>query len=173
MKSYLVIIGAAPCVKDDIANLPVSPEACDFIAVGLDAMDKLLGRIEYMATYHPYEIAQCRERRTKAGGNVDYKVVSHITQGASGSVDIVIPFKQPSGSSALLGVLAGIKEGYRKMILCGCPLEDEVRDGRTKNYQQFRDGWKAHLDEYVGKVRSMSGWTKDFLGYPTEEWLAR
>ncbi len=170
MKTYLIIVGAAPCTGEDIENLPVYPEACDFLAVGLDAMDHP-GRIEYMATYHPGEIAQCKERRAKAGGNIDYKVISHSEHGASGPVDIIVPFQPPSGSSALLGVLAGIREGYRKMILCGCPLEDETRDGRTKNYQQFRDGWKSHLDEYVGTVRSMSGWTRDFLGGPDNAWL--
>ena len=167
MNNDLIIMGSAPCLEDDLSKIPQG--TWGYMAIGLDAVDRYSGRIEYMATYHPADITEARFKRARARGNTTYKVISHEQKDG---VDIVHPYKAPSGSSALLGVLAGIKLGYQKIILCGCPLEDEKKDGKNKNYQQFRKGWQAHLDEYIGKVRSMSGWTREFLGYPTDEWLA-
>jgi len=161
MNSGLIIIGSAPCFGADLLKILNKVWGWDYMAIGLDAIDKHPGRIEYMATYHPLDIKEALSRRAKAGGNTDYKVISHQP---GENIDIVYPYKAPSGSSALFGALAGIKLGYDKIILCGCPM-----DGA---YEQFRQGWQAHLDEYVGKVRSMSGWTKNFLGEPAGEWLA-
>ena len=158
MNSGLIIIGSAPCLEDDLSKIPEG--IWDYMAIGLDAINKHPGRIKYMATYHPLDIKEALSRRAKAGGNTDYKVISHQP---GENIDIVYLYKAPSGSSALLGILAGIRLGYDKIILCGCPM-----DGA---YEQFRQGWQAHLDEYVGKVRSMSGWTRDFLSLPTDEWL--
>ena len=161
MNSGLIIIGSAPCFGDDLLKVLNKVWGWDYMAIGLDAIDKHLGHIGFMATYHPDDIKPAFSKREHVNGNTDYQVISHVEKEG---VDIVYPYKAPSGSSALLGVLAGIKLGYDKIILCGCPM-----DGA---YEQFRQGWQAHLDEYVGKVRSMSGWTKNFLGEPTGEWLA-
>ncbi len=163
----LVIVGSAPCAKEDLAALPVPLAACDVCLVGLDAVDISLGRADYLATYHPAEIPACTERRAAAGGNTDWTVVSHV---ARPDVDLVIPATRVTGSSSLLAVLAGVTLGYPRMILCGCPLEGANAQGYP--YEKFRRGWQEHLDMYVGKVRSMSGWTRAFLGATPEEWQA-
>lgn len=132
--------------------------------IGLDSVDKFSGEAKYFATYHPQDIPKSIERRKEFGGNCDFKIISHEIKPG---VDIVLPYQQHSGSSALLGVLSAIKFGYRRIILVGCPLIDV----EGKKYANFQKGWQQYLDLYVGKVRSLSGWTKDFLGYPTEAWL--
>jgi hypothetical protein len=161
----LIITGSAPCVWIDIAAVP-RVGAFDLMAIGLDAVDKYLWPIKYVSTYHPVEIPQIRERREKIGGNVDYRVIS---MEARPDVDIVEPFRPPSGSSALLGVLAALRMGYRRIILCGCPMTGKNAAGGT--YETFQKGWEARANEFMGRVRSMSGWTAEFLGAPTEEWL--
>jgi len=182
MQNILIILGSAPCVGSDIASaallLPtpcpsVIPaeagiQAFDFMLIGLDAVDKYTGRAKYFATYHPAEINASIERRAKAGGNIDFIIVSH--QQANGLVKIIIPLHGvPSGSSALLGVHAGIQEGYKKIIVCGCPLTG--KNDKGNGYEIFRAGWTAKLSEIKDKTRSMSGWTQELLGAPTEEWL--
>lgn len=159
----LLIIGSAPCIYADLeALLPLFDDLqYDVMLVGMDSTDKYLDRVKYFATYHPADIPESIRRRQEAGGNTDFQVISHI---AGEGIHIVFPYQQPSGSSALLGVLFATKIGYQKIILAGCPLEDE-------KYTNFRQGWQAHLDEYVGRVRSMSGWTREFLSPPTREWL--
>ena len=179
--NHLVIIGSASCASEDLASLdrfrvntpgPGSAhgelvEPWDFMLIGLDAVDKFPGEVKYFVTYHVEDIPESINRRKALGGNCDFKIISHETKPG---VDIVHPHEAPSGSSALMGVLAGIKLGYQRMILAGCPLTGKNPKGGS--YDNFQKGWQAHLDQYAGKVRSMSGWTKEFLGSPTEEWLS-
>lgn len=160
----LIVTGSAPCVLDDMDRAMHLAPAADYCAVGLDAVDLCPWPIQYMATYHPKEITRIAARRSRAGGNTNYRVISHKT---ADGVDIVIPFTGPSGSSALLACQAAIRAlNYEQIILCGCPLDDN-------KYQGFRSGWenKAHRREVLGRVKSMSGWTRQLLGAPTGEWL--
>lgn len=170
-KKILIITGSAHCTLQDIGDAipegPIGVHAYDFMAIGLDAVDIYNWPIQYMATFHPAEIPQIRKRREAVGGNLDYKVISHEQLDA---VDIFIrDWWQPSGSSTLLGVQAAIQRlGYEKIILCGCPLTGKNKE--NGDYENFRKGWQANLDKIVGKVKSMSGWTREFLGAPTPEW---
>jgi len=172
MKKILVIVGSAPCVGDDIAAFTsafgLQPSAYDFMLIGFDSVDKCLFPAKYFATYHPTEIVMSKERRVQAGGNTDWIIISH--QQHEDLVDIIIPLVGvPSGSSALLGAHAGIQEGYKKIVVCGCPLTGNNDKGAS--YEVFRRGWEAKFNEIKDYVRSMSGWTRDFIGAPTAEWL--
>jgi hypothetical protein len=195
-KNILIITGAAGCVREDIEavfRLVFSPLAAlgdnssyasnhaaldlsvvSLMAIGLDAVDKYLWNVKYFATYHPSEIEMAKERRASAGGNTDYMVISHQqhAENITGRdlVDLIIPCEQPSGSSALLGVLAGIQLGYKKIIVCGCPLQG--KNDKGYDYANFQTGWTAKLSEIKDKTRSMSGWTKELLGSPDTIWLA-
>ncbi len=179
----LIITGSAACVLDDIRNignigdtmqhhvpniLVVPNIQADFMAIGLDAVDKYAWLIEYVATYHPEKIDATRERRASIGGNTDYKLICHEERPG---VDIVIKdWWKPSGSSALLGAQAALSVlGYKRIILCGCPLEGANQQGSS--YVGFRGGWEKRKVELGDHVRSMSGWTREFLGRPTDEWL--
>lgn len=172
MKKILVIVGSAPCVGDDIAAFTsafgLQPSAYDLMLIGFDSVDKCLFPAKYFATYHPTEIQMSQERRAKAGGNTNWTIISH--QQHEGLVNIIIPLVGvPSGSSALLGVHAGIQEEYKKIIVCGCPLTG--KNDKGNDYEVFRKGWEAKLSEIKDYVRSMSGWTKELVGAPTAEWL--
>lgn len=166
MMPCLCIVGSHPDVVMDIQAMP-SGGPWDYMAIGLDAVDKCLQEIRYVATYHPVEIDMIRERRRSAGGNLDYKVISHEKHPG---VDIIITdWWKPSGSSALLGAQAAIRLGYKRIVLCGCPLTGVNAKG--SKYDSFQSGWKARQKEVAPFVRSMSGWTADYLGKPTAEWL--
>jgi hypothetical protein len=163
----LIIIGSAPCVQEDIAVALASLHEIDFMLVGLDSVTKYIGQVKYFATYHPAEIQESKERRAKSGGNTDWTIISH--QQHESLVNIVIPLAGPSGSSALLGVHAGMQQGYRKIIVCGCPLTGKNDKGQS--YEVFQKGWTAKFNEIKDNVRSMSGWTRELLGAPTKEWI--
>ena len=171
----LIITGSAACVNDDIRNIGdilqqgVPNIPADFMAIGLDAVDKYAWPILYVATYHPEDIPGIRKRRGAFGGNADFKIIGHDPKHKEG-VDIIInDYWTPSGSSALLGVQAALRLGYEKIILCGCPLEGKNISGAS--YESFRAGWQARKSDLGDHVRSMSGWIREFLGPPTEEWL--
>jgi len=182
----LIIIGSAPCCADDIVAfssmyqgaLPLysygdNPVACDWMLIGLDSVEKIPWPAQYFATYHTSDIEPAFERRKAAGGNTDYMIIAHQQhiEKPTGRelVDLIIPCEPPSGSSALLGVLAGIKLGHEKIIVCGCPLMG--KHDKQYDYANFRAGWTAKLAMIKDKTRSMSGWTQELLGAPTEEWI--
>jgi len=167
----LVIIGSAPCLEDDLSRLP-GHEKYDHMAIGLSSVNRYHGDIQYVANNHleniPLIAQIMKERHEACGGNYKYKMI--CPRMAKG-VDIVESYnpKDPPGSSAITGAFAAIRMGYRKIILTGCPLTGNAPAGNP--YEEFRQGWDAKQNEVIGIVKSMSGWTKDLLGEPTESWL--
>lgn len=85
------------------------------------------------------------------------------------------------GTSGLGAVLVGLGLGYDQIVLCGMPLDDGPHNGephwracRFKSKEAAgsvdddRDGhWKRAIQlAFDGKVKSMSGRTKNWLGSP-------
>jgi hypothetical protein len=155
----LLILGSAPCLREDLAAALVLVEDPDFMIIGPKPYTMLGGAVkpQYMACYHPKFIP---EMKSEMGADV--VAISH--QNRPG-VDMVVEYKRPSGSSALLGVQAALLLGYDRIILCGCPLSD-----RRYN-RQYSPGWKVAFDDVVGRVKSMSGWTAELLGEPDQNFI--
>lgn len=172
MRRPLVIFGSAPCVQDDLARLP-DHAWFDFMAVGMNSLDRYAGRIDYIANNHKENISKINaimmQRHEACGGNTDYKMIC-FDDGPG--VDIVgpCPTGSPSGSSSLTGALAAINMGYQRIILAGCPLGGNAPAGNP--YEEFRGGWAIKKNEMLGLVKSLSGWTRDFLGAPCKAWIA-
>jgi hypothetical protein len=69
-------------------------------------------------------------------------------------------------------VKAAIKKlGYEKVVLIGCPMDVGNLESRKKSYTVFQKGWLYFKSDLIGKVKSMSGWTKELLGEPTKGWI--
>lgn len=77
------------------------------------------------------------------------------------------------GTSALGATLAGVAMGYAPVVLCGIPLDESPHNGeppwrktRFTTEVRARDlHWQRAIDAVLkGKVISMSGRTKDWLG---------
>lgn len=183
MNDRLVLVGAAPCSYADLKRLPY-PESFDYMAVGMDAAEKYQGKYDYCVSLEPFDLPQFKLRRQSIGGNTNYKAFSCEPYGewvdqvypdlAGPSLLDLVPPKQYdekyrkvqcySGSSSLFGVKVGIKLGYSKIVLCGCPLD-------SGHYKDFQVGWLFVADLLQGRVKSMSGWTRHLFGEPTEVWL--
>ena len=86
------------------------------------------------------------------------------------------------GSSSLFCAYIGLAMGYEKILLAGCPLDNNghwyfeglpkgLNTGPAWNNQSY-DAWRefAQLPESK-KVRSLSGFTAEILGKPTEDWI--
>jgi len=177
MNKYLIIIGAAPNVENEIVSarnmLIFLEKNFDYMCIGLDAVDKIHDNIKYVTTYHVIDLPQIKEKRNKLKLNTDYFIISN-EQSKSNEVSLIIPKAinkiEKSGSSSLLGVYAAQIYGYNKIILCGCPLEGISKSVKTP-YAQYQSGWAQSSKLEKEKVRSMSGWTKTFLGEVTLDWL--
>lgn len=169
MKKIMAVVGFAPCVKDDLKALHefIPSHDLDYTAVGLDVVDQHSLPFSYMATYHVEDIDLAKQKRIKTIGQVDFKVICHVKDNPN--TEIFEPYKPPSGSSALLAAQACLRMGYRKIVLCGCPLLGSNQ--KAQGYEKFHRGWIAEKDLISPFVRSMSGWTNELLGMPTREWL--
>jgi len=162
----LMVYGSAPCGEIDRAALETILNEFDVMAIGLDCPYE--GHIHFFATYHFLDIPVYKMKRDHFKGNMDFKVIGHKHRP---EIDIFEEHKEPSGSSTLLGVVAAIKLGYTKIILCGCPMEGDNKKYGSTPYNHFQKGWISRLSEIYLHTRSMSGFTKQILGHPTKEWV--
>lgn len=175
----MVLLGSAPCLYDDLYALPGYLDwpstAYDFMAINVDKLNEDKGLIHMISYVASLDIDEHMPMIRKVMGRHEYKIISWVERDG---VDIVVPMKQPvpvapagwSGSSSLLGALGAIQLGYTKVILAGCPLIGDIPNSPGMRYEIFQEGWRRHRAAVYGKVTSMSGWTADFLGRPTDEW---
>jgi len=175
----IILVGRADCWKEDVENLKKLTLDFDVMAVGMECL--YVKDIKFFVTYHIQDIVPYLNRRNSLDLNLDFKVISSKNDSR---VDIVEEYgtrrsegiklgrkeKEPTGSSAMLGSIAAIHLGYTKVILCGCPMEGKNKDG-FQPYDHFQKGWVHKRELLCNYVRSMSGWTRNFLGEPTIEWL--
>ena len=166
MNKTIVLIGCAPCWEEDLKEFYLFGIPFDVGAIGLDCPYE--GEIKYFFTYHPNDIKEYNKKRCKKKLSLDYTIISHVID-KDNFVSQIEPWESPSGSSAMLGTLFSLRIGYKKIILCGCPLEGNNSSGFS--YRPFRRGWETRKDKVLNKVKSMSGWTAEFLGKPKEDWL--
>jgi len=86
------------------------------------------------------------------------------------------------GASGLLGVAVCVDRLHLPTVLCGIPMtkEPHFRESIVHNPARVWSsadshwrGWRKPQNQQrmKGKVFSMSGRTRDLLGFPTEEWL--
>lgn len=82
------------------------------------------------------------------------------------------------GTSGLYAAQIALEEmGAERVILAGVPMQADAQALYAKgpwgqdHVKTYRDGWLRAFPKIVGRVRSVSGWTRDLLGYPSTEWL--
>lgn len=182
MKKWLLIIGSGPTARADLRKIS-DHSRFDKMIVCHTHPTLLVSDIQYLVSYEN-DFHQAKTFREKKGLNTDY---ANLSVDSFLGVDGVFPeFQGPccpvscrpwrlksmdprnhhhySGSSALLAVKLGLKIGYEKIIVCGCPL--------TGRHAAFRVGWDwiAPLLKRC-PVRAMSGYPRELLGRYSEEWL--
>lgn len=167
----LLVIGSASCVWDDLARYDY--QGHDLMAVN-DMMMHFPGRLDYGATCHPEKLPgwtffQGFEASKKSWPPMETH--SHINYHA---VNWYWPIHRDGGTSGLFGVTVGLLMGYDQIVIAGIPCDDSPRffDPPNKNHQQFkrdtvlREWQEAAALLFKGKVKSLSGRTKELLGEP-------
>lgn len=135
-------------------------------------------------TLHPEFMDKYKEERRKLGLPDTYSVVAphqnevgaHAHHPADRRITYRWPNMSSSGSSGLYGAKVALDDGHDRVVLAGVPMQREANHfsrGRPwTDVDQFMPAWTVSKPYIIGKVKSMSGWTKEFLGEPTAEWLA-
>lgn len=115
---------------------------------------------KYWASWTPNYFKAAEEIRIGYGFNCSYTKITQFPQEDCTEVPVLIS----GGGSGLYAVLAGLKLGYSKIIVVGINL-------LSPENKVYRKGWEKHLSELHGKVKGVSGYPKELLGYPTQKWL--
>jgi hypothetical protein len=180
MKKALVV-GSAPCVFEDLFDAPKWPK----IVVNWAGI-RHLGPIEFWASLHRHLIYEGIKIRRDKGGDMAFTAWAKAPAGER-VPNVPSPTKMKhyinkwgAGSSGWYAIEVALKElGYDRLILCGIPMTGETTiqkagiEERIRNDEPFietlRPRWSLHMDKLQGKVKSMSGWTRELLGGP-EDW---
>jgi hypothetical protein len=137
--------------------------------------------LHHWASVHPDHFtdgAHAWEAKRRASGRrCDYVRWGESARHENVDRRVRSPHMQGGSSGLLAGDVALAGLGLPGVIFAGVGL-----DARPNPYNpQWQDGWADHMKFRAAwdrmpkatrpRMRSMSGWTRDFLGAPTVEWI--
>lgn len=145
------------------------------------------GRVDHWCTWHPNLLPMLVQKRKDAGYEPVGKFWSGIHRGMKQGANHLKSYKPgvspmpalewvkcDGGSSGLLAIMVNLTLAD-KIVLAGIPLDPERehfdKPGIWTDGKNYRKTWERNKPLFQDKVRSMSGWTAELLGMPTEEWL--
>lgn len=183
----LAICGDARCLWDDLEALgcrsdlgrgTVRRDGFDFMTVN-KVVETFPGNIEHAYSNEPKLLMKfIAARRNEYSREFEHVQHTHsCNEGAK--------WRWPwggQGTSGLGATLVGVGLGYDRIILCGLPLDNTAHNGEphwrrchfeTSEAASPRDSeapnghWKRAIDlAFEGRVKSMSGRTREWLGAP-------
>lgn len=182
MVRHAIVVGRARGALEEYSAASSLGDFDCVIVVG-KMLASFPGRIDHAVSFHAELFDEWASRRERAGlepvgcywgatyrgRNLGYKITK---------VRPLQYVKCVGGSSGFLatdGVALGAL-GARRVVLAGIPMlasaghEGNV-SGPWVEADRYWETWEMHLPQLLGRVRSMSGRTRDALGYPDEEWL--
>ena len=90
-------------------------------------------------------------------------------------LDVRQVFWTDGGSSGMIAVRVALGLGAERVVLAGVPLDPERghynMPGQWDEALIHRKAWEKCLIELAPTVRSMSGWTREKFGEPTQAWI--
>lgn len=171
-----VVMGCGWTIWDDLANVK------DLDKIGVIAINNMIlhhkGRVHHGVSMHPEEPPLWRALRPYYKGESSWvHCHSYQKHGKPGLVenDYIWGTLEGGmgGTSGILAPLIGLALGYDEIILAGVPLDGGGhfydKPGTTLNIfnsQHIKYEWEKAKPYFAGRVTSLSGWTKDFLGAP-------
>jgi hypothetical protein len=176
-----LVIGGAKCVWADIEAATDIGEFQGVVACN-DAGVYWRGHLDAWVTLHPEKMHQWIAERAENGlpparMTVTYDTLSkRIAFTPDRLVPYLLPGQQSSGSSGLFAVKVALQDlGFDKAVCCGIPMTAKqahfFKPADWHGAKRHQAGWVEAHRYLAGRVTSMSGWTVDLLGKPTEEWF--
>lgn len=168
----LLVIGSASCVWEDLQRVRL--QEFELMAIN-DMMMHYPGRLDHGATCHPDKLPgwgffQAYEASKRAWQPMETH--SHLKHEW---VKYHWPIHREGGTSGLFGVTLGLLMDYDLIVLAGIPCDSSPRyfDPPWQEHLQFgretvfRAWEEANAAIFHGKVKSLSGKTRELLGEPT------
>lgn len=175
MRSALILGGASSVWTDSAKALDLfRPDLT--IAVN-DMIGAWAGNLDIAATLHPEFLHRWLNERRRNGFN-EPQTWAHKASGPNGKVEARIDRTTDDwgGSSGLFAVKVALECGCDRIVLAGVPMSADgahfFDPAKWEEANAYHKAWLNHQAELAPFVRSMSGQTKEWLGFPTREWLA-
>jgi hypothetical protein len=182
-KGLAVVMATGRCVWDDLTyKFSVEGNHASVIAVN-NMILHWKGRVHHGVSMHPEEPGLWRALRRYYQGEESH-VHTHGYRKHNKTelqeVDYVwdIP-RAKGGTSSLLAVYIGLALGFSRIVLCGVPMDGtgHFYDAPNAEVKVFgsdflKTEWMRSIrEDFQGRVRSVSGRTKTWLGEPDAAWL--
>ena len=174
----LLILGGGRTVWDDYARWKASDLPKGEIMAVNDIGAHLHERIRHWVTLHPEYLKGWREYREKHLYGQGIPAMCHSYKDKEG-VDVLWKVGNLGGTSGLFACFVGLMLGYTEIVLAGVPM---TNDGHYFDPPWYRTDfvdravstvWKqAATNIFKGRVKSLSGYTKEWLGSPLPEAVA-
>ena len=166
-----LVLGGAATVWDDAAAALDMFDPGMVLAVN-DIAARWTGQVDYLVTLHPEKLPMWQAQRLRRGMN------GPATVAHEPPADVVMDYRFPgmnaSGSSGLFAVKVALEAGADRVVLAGVPMTPTPHffdAGHWGERESFAGAWEIALPHIAGRVRSLSGWTRELLGAPTPDWL--
>ncbi len=177
-----LVVGSASCLWDDVS---AAKSLCKFDAVycvnetGIQWPEAF----DVWATLHPEFMGDYKAQRASRGLPNGYQVVAPPdkelgTVGKNLKADRRISYLYPgmnsSASSGGYAAKVALEDGHDRVVLAGVPMNNSEHFRRGEAWSQcgaFTIGFEQSVPFFAGRVRSMSGRSKELLGAPSAGWL--
>lgn len=176
-----LVLGSALCWQDDV-NAALDMSEFDYTFAAKDAGVVWPGHLDAWVTLHPKTMRSMVNKRAANGYLPAREVIAHArpvkedVEVFTSFEDYLMPGQRSSGSSGAFAVKIALLRGCDRVVLCGVPLlrsAGKIGVGPVwAGTPTFQSGFRQASGYIDGRVRSMSGWTRNFFGYPTQAWLA-
>ena len=181
-----LVLGGARCVYADV-EAALALGHFDGVVACNDITTRWPGPLAAAVSKHPERWAGWLNQRADAGHAPPARIFAHLevrnaTPKALRHVTDFTEFRFPgqtgTGSSGLFALKVALVDlGFDRAVLCGVPISEmagHVTNGPVwSDAPHYREAWTEAAPEIIGRARSMSGWTRDLLGAPTADWIAR
>jgi hypothetical protein len=175
MGRVAIVFGSAANAQDDLEAARLLAPDAPIVCVNDSLKACTHSPVVAFATLHPE-----RHKRFLEGANLD-GVALYAHQECRGWPGKVAK-ELWGGTSGLFAVQIALEVmGFAGVICAGVPISSDygtaykLQPGRYKwaggSEVRYRKNWTAALPALEGRVKSMSGWTRDLLGAPSREWL--
>ena len=178
----LIILGGAKCLWDDYLKVKTLLTRYNIMCINDIGCQFKAEPIHHAVSLHRRILPSVRYMRQEK--SMPEHVVTHCHRPFEG-VQVVWTLEQVGGTSGLFATQIALALGYTRIILCGIPIDgtghywdpENVNDNKSTKFDDkpSLNVWSQMIEknEFFGqRVRSMSGRTKNLLGYPTPEWLS-
>ena len=182
---WAIVLGGADCVWDDVLAFtygiqPNRPTPWPGLWIAANDVGVHCAPLDHWVSFHVNKFERWKQLRElerwqypepRTWGTLPGQPVDFVALPWSG------------GSSGMLAVQVALHLGCTKIVLCGIPmvqaphfLESQEFTPETTVWRESDLHWRAWVRVqaqgwFEGKVRSMSGRTRELFGAPTTEWL--